>query len=273
MLSLTGRVLDADTGAPVSECRLMFSRTSPDSISRPGGTPYICTNGAFSLELPRLGGAVRLKLEAEGYRPILTEPLPARSTNCVFHLKRGGGPAGVVESPDGVPLPQVEVCYLADRERASLKDGRLADVAGKSRLTDAGGRFSFAPKAGPGELIAACSNGFARVPLLSFDDIQNLRLQPWARVHGRLLDNGKPATGTKVTLMIDQPYKPDRPWLRLSADAITDADGGFAVEHVAPGPWQIGTVLTNGGFQAHRKFSVHPGENLDIGEMERTPNR
>ena len=162
---------------------------------------------------------------------------------------------------------------LADREKASLKDGRLANVAGKNRLTDAGGRFSFAPKAGPGELIAASSNGLVRVPIISSDDIQDPRLQPWSRVHGRLLDNGKPATGTKVILTTDLSHKPDHPWLWLSADAVTDADGGFAMEHVAPGPWQIGTVLTNGAFQAHRKSTVHPGENVEIAEMERTPNR
>ena len=282
-VTFSGQVLDADTHAPLTEFRV-----TPGLQRNPSLKSWIewyrtrvvdGVNGSFQLELAVKEGAIVLLAEAEGYLPAVSEPLTAGQAHCAIALKKGRGPQGRVLTPDGRPADGVTVCYLVAGEQASLDNQGAISVyrnrQGAETLTDPEGDFSFPPKLGPGELFATSARGFARTTTTELAAKGTLTLQPWGRVHGRLLKDGKPLAGENVDLNWRNGGGMERPWFNLHGTR-TDDDGRFALEHVPPGELQLATRVPMGvgggsGWttEAQRTFTVKPGEDLDLGAVEK----
>ncbi len=76
----------------------------------------VVSNGTFSVDFTPLSSTPMLRVEAEGYRPFETDPIPANTTSLVIRLKGGEGPNGVVLLPDGKPAEGATVHYAASLE-------------------------------------------------------------------------------------------------------------------------------------------------------------
>jgi hypothetical protein len=272
---ITVSVFDADDNSPLPRFQVTPGRQrSPSSWTVWQRSSAVAgTNGSFALELPGKGGAIVFTVEAEGYLPIISEPLTSGQTNCVLRLKKGTGPKGIVKSTTGEPLAAVNICYIADRDQANLApDGSILNSSAVAReQTDSEGRFSFAPKIGEGELIVACSNGFGRVSASVPEPIITVIIEPWARVHGRLVQNGKPVAQEKVDVKFDQDFRPGHPMLHLHG-TVTDEDGRFSIERVPPGSLRLTTRVPVGSGGAwtslvQKKFTAKPAEDVDLREV------
>jgi uncharacterized GH25 family protein len=278
-LCISGRVLDAADGTPVPRFHITpglrregnFERERWQRANAAEGT-----NGSFLIEMSGKGGGVVFRVEAPGYLPVISEPLALGETNCVLMLTRGNGPRGTVRLPDGTPLPNTEVIYPSGDEQTSIAPDGRAGTFGQyeKQVTDSTGRFGFAPKLGQGELVAGCPRGFGRLSLASSGGTNDLVVQPWAEVRGRLVKGGKPIPNEHVDLSFRAEWKPGRPHIGLHG-TITDEQGRFTIDHVPPGELQLTTRApveqSRGAWteQRQRYFAVQPGEKADLGDVEK----
>jgi len=276
---ISGRVLDAGDGAPVSRFRITPGLRRDAKFERPRwqrGNSVEGTNGGFLIEMSGKGGAVVFRVEAPGYLPAISEPFALGGSNCVVRITRGSGPCGIARLADGRALPNTEVIYISGDEQTNIEpDGRVtAPGKGETQITDSAGRFSFAPKLGLGELIVGCPSGFGRLSLTSLGGTNDIIMQPWAEVRGRLVKDGKPVQNEHVDLSFHSEWRPGQPHLGLHG-TVTDEEGRFTIGHVPPGQLQLMTRVPveqpKGAWmeQSQRQFAVQPGEKVDLGDVEK----
>ena len=279
---IAGRVMDAETQKPIKRFRITpgrkhDARSSWTEWQESRASDY--TNGDYTVELSKKTGFVVLLAEAEGYLPALSETLASSQSKYSFRLKKGSGPEGVLLLPDGKPAAGVSVLHLGPQEQVGLKaNGQIAAyrLSDKSQmLTDPDGRFDFPPKVGGGEIVAANSQGFARISVEELVIKGKVTLQPWARVSGKLVKDGKPVAGEDLDLRWAGNFSSDRPWINLHGTK-TDDDGRFTIEHVPPGELQLTTRIRTGGqgggWMGHpqHKFTARPGANIDAGVITKS---
>jgi hypothetical protein len=169
--TVRGEAVDAESGR-----RLGAFRVIPGQSLQPEGT-YVdwfegrateSTNGLFSIEMPGSTQFVVLQAEAEGYLPERSPALGPHQPTWRFALRRGRGPEGIVREPGGQqPAAGALVLHLGPAEQASLSaQGELRATLARDAegRTDGAGRFEFAPKVGPSELVVATDTGFVRAP-------------------------------------------------------------------------------------------------------------
>ena len=283
-VTFSGQVLDAETQSPLAQFRI-----TPGLQRNPQMKSWVewyrakaveGTNGQFSLQYALKTGALVVLAEAQGYLPAQSEGLTPTKTNGRILLKKGMGPRGKLLLPDGQPADGVTVCYLVAREQASLTGRDVISVyrnqEGSTTITDPSGQFDFPAKLGEGELFAVSSRGFAHGTTGELSSRGKLVLQPWGSVRGRLLQNSKPLAGEPVDIGWPREGSADRPWFNLPG-ARTDQDGQFSLEKVPAGELEIKTRVPLGAgswtSQTQRKFTLKPGEQLDLGAIEKAPPR
>lgn len=80
-------------------------------------------------------------------------------------------------------------------------------------------------------LIAAHpESGFTKMRLDDFEATRMVKLQPWGRIEGRTVYDGKPASGQEVLLKVDDSLRTDFSQFR----ATSDAAGRFQFDFVPP---------------------------------------
>ncbi len=280
-VTFSGRVLDAATKAPLPEFRVTPGWQRNPSMQKwvewYRGKSVQGTNGTFSLDFALKSGALVVEAQAEGYLPALSPPLTKGKTTSTIELQRGNGPSGQLLLPDGKPADGVTVCYLVGREQASLTSKGLISMfqnrEASLTITDPDGQFDFAPKLGEGDVYAAGARGFAHCRASKLAGQRTLTLQPWGSVHGRLLQSSKPVAGEAVDAGWGIHGSMDRPWFNLHGTR-TDDQGNFTIDYLPPGELELQTRVmlgTSSGWttQLQRKFTLKPGEPLDLGEVEK----
>ena len=281
-LTYSGHAFDVETKEQIPSFRvtpgIQSNPQRPDWIRWYKSRAVDAVSGNFNLPFLAKNGALVLMAEADGYMPVQSEPLKAGQTNYDFELHKGSGPSGVVRQADGQSLSGVMVLYLAGYSRAMLDEkGELQTMRREEEMpTDAKGQFRFAPELGPGEIFAANSNGFGRINLEVLQTNGVVTLQPWARVHGRLVKNGKPVASEDVDLWLGGAPVMGHPFLTLHG-TVTGEDGRFDISFVPPGELNVTTRVPIGsgdmrGYssQTQRRFTAKPGEEVDLGDVIKT---
>jgi hypothetical protein len=278
-VTISGRAFDSETKTPVSSFRVipgtLRNPNRPESGEWYKSLAVNGTNGNFDLTLSVKKRAIVLMAETDGYLPIQSEPLKAGQTNYDFQLHKGSGPSGVVRQLDGRPAAGATVIYIAGGQQGGLDEaGRLQTYSqgGEKVPADAGGRFLFAPQLGTGKIFAADSNGFGRIIPEALQKNGVVILQPWARVHGRLLKDGNPVAGENLDLFWGADNSQGWPRLNLHG-AVTGQDGRFVIDFVPPGDMSISTRNYMGSDhsgwsdQSLRNFTAKPGEDVDLSDV------
>ncbi len=278
---ITGGARDAETKQPLAEFRVTPGKTFD---ARSGGVQWMAgravtgRGGAFSVDAGKVERFVVLQAEAPGYLPARSEALAPGRTNWTFELKRGTGPVGVLLASDGQPAGNAQVFHLGPGEQAYLP--RAGELRGlqqgedSTSHTDAQGRFQFPPKYGDSEIVAVTDRGFARVSAARLADDAKVRLLPWARVTGRLVQAGQPAANENVEIQFAGGFRPAHGYVNLQGTK-TDAEGRFVFERVPPVELQIATRHILGENSSgwtlvpQKSFTPKPGESLDLGDVEK----
>jgi peroxiredoxin len=238
-IKVTGSVVDAQTGKPLQSFTVTEGRwDSPYAAFNWLPTQRTThSNGTFTVFLMKQGEPPGVLIEADGYLPQSSGIITSAETNLTFSLKKGSGPAGILLKPDGKPAAGVTV-YLADVRNGVDMDGQNIRTDCRSTRTDEAGRLSFAPLLGAFAVIVEDAAGFAQVRVENLSSNHEVRLQPWARVEGKLMIGSKP--GTNESIKLDRAWIPyedyPREWpaLSLFVDTTTDKEGRFVFERVPP---------------------------------------
>ncbi len=247
-LEVIGRATDAETGQPISALKAIPGYGEGDSMWWRGETRR-GTNGDFSVRLVETRKPWRVRVEAEGYAPFVSEYIPAEFSGmlevALHRLDPLKAIRGVVLRPDGQPAAEADVALLTLEHGASL-NGTSFRRDFEPQLfskTDAKGQFAFDAEPKAHSVTAVSPDGIAVVPVWPSQRPVTLRLQAWGRIEGVI--DASARTGPIESVALSDPPLP--PYGRVSVAAPfarPDEAGHFTFDFVAP---QIVCVSLNPG--------------------------
>lgn len=248
-----GSVLDADTGEPIANFRVLQGRSDyglPNSAK-----PEVLLdarllgegqNGQFDWQVPSLGDAVRLQVEAEGYLESVSEERKQGEVDREFRFKlhRGVNLIGRVLAPDGSAAENAVVSLTGQgigpvmQSPGQLLDPNTGFEATRTR-TDSEGKFRLRLKTGARGVAVVHESGSA---LLTFESATNaaIVLQPWGAIEGTLYLGGQPAPNQSISVNGQQKSDADlRIRFSFGYSTTTDERGHFRFEKVLPGEHSV----------------------------------
>jgi thiol-disulfide isomerase/thioredoxin len=244
-VKVTGSAVDADTRQPLAA---FYVTTGTQDRERTGfewaeSNRLLFTQGAFRVILSKERLAPAVLIEADGYLPQCSGPIRGLETNLTFLLKKGSGPAGVVLTPDGRPAAGRTVYFSRLKDLVFLEGPKLTprkkeSSRVRSTVTDAAGRFSFAPDLDAFGVMVADDAGFAEVRVEDLKSSPQVWLQTWGRVEGTLKIGARP--GANETVRLADAFAPfayyprPLPPYAISVETTTDAAGRFVFPRVPP---------------------------------------
>lgn len=289
-IQISGTVVDANTGEPLDDFTVLLGEVSPDW---PPSFQFATTGykGRFtvtrSATFQRLttdpesrkrwySAIYQLQIKKDGYVPLLSQNIFARDGSQTIELKlqRGSGPSGVVLLPSGEPAANAMV-LLCTPERGVTIHGpaQIEKDIYTTKLraqTDQGGRFSLPPVADPQGLVVVHEQGYAQSPVGAATN--EIALQPWGRVEGRLVLDSRPAANQHVCArhQVLRYDKAGRPFglMNYFFETTTDSAGRFSFEKVPPGPCTVYRKVSHEPrtwFESHETtVSVNAGATTDV---------
>jgi uncharacterized GH25 family protein len=258
--SISGRVVDSKTKAPVTKFRVTDGFLSGDGapIYWSKNRPVENENGEYRISWNSPHERRFILIEADGYYSSKPSPRagqkPTQTTYNV-ELNPGEDIAGVVLSPDGKPLANADVVLCTPERGFYLRNGR-PDLGQHplSVRTGSDGRFSFPPQNGPFRLVAMHDRGFAEA--IKPADMKQVTLQPWARVEGTLSIKNNPGVKEHIWIDFGNLWRLDPNALSPQDDSVrricidyqaeTDDKGHYVLDRVPPGKAKINLIPKDG---------------------------
>ena len=254
---IAGRVLDAASGAPVSEFEASYTpaRGGGGMVIRMGTTgendrrtPFSSPEGAFSFEdVPP--GSFDVAVWAKTYQEARTggvAVVAGETKNIEVKAARGLVIRGrVVDARSGRGVQDASVSARADGS-AGIFMFNLSENGG-GVITDADGRFEIGDQ-GPGSYQLTArhslfSEATARVTLEDKDGAVDIPMLSGGVIAGMVASaQGAPLAGAEVSLQ----NSGDAGGLRMGMDGqgtLSDGAGRFRFEHLAAGRYKVGATL------------------------------
>jgi beta-lactamase regulating signal transducer with metallopeptidase domain len=221
-LKMTGKVVDAQSRQPIKTFTitpgriaahdLLFWFKSKSSLGQDG--VYRVEYGYEALhDLQKMtfkvtvGEAFSLiKVEAPGYKPEMSATFYGR-TNWDFELRKGDGFTGTVVGLDGRPMAGAQVGYnlwwsglpLNGRKLGIRNFGTVDHHQSPVVTSDNRGCFTLPALPGAKSLIVFHEQGFAEIQREYFEQLAEIRLQPWNQTEATAA-----AEGFQVRLQADR---------------------------------------------------------------------
>jgi hypothetical protein len=252
---LRGQVVDPETGRPIDRFRLVegiiwsHDFASEDVESPPDwslGRADTIVGGRYEVCFPRTPPAetiwyplLVIRIEAEGYAPSISRKYGVweGEQTCDVTLRKHPWIHGTVRAPDGSPVAGADVVIAVKGQPApSIYNGRLSEHwQGDDVRTGPDGRFAFAKPEPGGRIVVLNDHGLARRTLEELAAEPVVTLEPWGRIRGRLRVGTNIGAGRIVGAVVSPSDDRGEPVVTFSARALTDADGRFSLDRVAPG--------------------------------------
>ncbi|MFC1793057.1 carboxypeptidase regulatory-like domain-containing protein [Planctomycetota bacterium] len=243
-LKMHGKVVDAGTGEPISEFKLLsgidWGGDRPVSWQRRNTKTF--TQGHYEIGFTHPYPAHLIRIEADGYKPGISRPIGSDEGEVTvdFKLEKGIGPSGVVHLPDGKPAAVAEVILCTPSQGAYIQNGRNQQRRNSQYVeTKEDGKFSFPVQTDVYAIVVLHDEGYLEVDESDLAESTDLTLHSWATVTGKVLIGKNPAANETVRLGFDKPYDRSAPRISHNYQAVTDSNGIFVLEHVPPGEARI----------------------------------
>ena len=266
---VTLQVTDADTGAPLTGCRIATS----NMISKLRDTPSSWMPESMAVAFKRgaadgeYTGGIRegqaksrlaFCVRQDGYQPVITPPVDVSQGDASLNvkLKRGNPVEVTVRDEQGNAVPAAKIYVMWQSEFLSLKNFLVrsgpmgAEDLEFAGATGADGRCVVPPCAPDAVLLAVHESGFASSAWVDVARRQAVVLGLYAQVEALVTKNGKPAPGLKCEYYGSTDLPGGRR-VSLVIEAVTNAEGRLAFPRVFP---------TNGGLVREAQVrSSQPG--------------
>ncbi len=238
-LEVTGRVTDAATGQPVAEAKAFPGYGEGEHAWERLDTRH-SADGHYTVRFEENKMPWRVRVEADGYAPFVSDPLPADFGGALAVQLQPLDPAktitGTVLRPDGQPAVGAEVALLTLEHNVQLTGTHFRSTTRPDliKTTDARGSFWFNADPEAHTVVAASSNGFVRVRICGPRRPITMQLQPWGRIEGGIDPSARtrPIEGVMLEDPVVANYE-GRVDLGFP-QAKPDAEGRFAFDLVPP---------------------------------------
>lgn len=255
---LSGKVIDAETGRPIERFRLIkgsvYLRASfpgntdleedspPDWSHEPAETVVggrYETGFVDAADAPLGYPLLRVRIEAEGYSPADSRRYQddEGEQTCDFALHKHPWIKGTVRAPDGSPVAGAEVVVaVKGRPAPRIDNGRLASGwTGDVVRTGPDGRYAFAKPDAPGRVVIVGGRGLAQRTIDELASEPDVSLEPWGRIRGQVRVGAGVGARRLVGVFGAEPDHRGEPEVSFFGRTLTDAEGRFELDRVAPG--------------------------------------
>jgi len=236
VLRINGKVTDAATGRPI----LRF--TAMPVIEHEGGRMFTERNhiknssdGTFSVQSDRPDTALRVRIEAEGYRSTISDAVRSGISGLTLdvRLEPAAPLQGRILDPEGKPVKNARV-YLATRSQVVYSPDQDQGMLNQRLLTGEDGKFAFPAQCEHYAIVVIHDDGYAEVAGAPDHQPDDVTLQRWARVQGSLLQAGKPVPSVWISFEPLRLLGGERPHVQHHHAVQTDRDGRFVFPRVPP---------------------------------------
>lgn len=241
LFSISGKVTDAKTGRAIEKFRVVpvlhFTPTFPHIVRQDA---HDATGGEFAMEFDRTDAEHGVQIEAPGYRTYRTEKhykVGEANEMLDVRLEPREGYRGQVVDSSGKPVLEAEVYVATGFQSLQLSGSRDVDGEFSSNYrvkTDAEGAFEIVPQRERYALVVIAPAGFAMVDRGADESPGKLTIAEWAKVEGRVVQDGEPVVGCQVHLQPIYFVGGDEPRFQWSYWETTDKEGRFAFDRVPP---------------------------------------
>jgi protocatechuate 3,4-dioxygenase beta subunit len=272
--AVAGRVLDARSGAPVADARVLVLHADAQNPAEPAGPPWsstayagsgrTATDGTF--EVTGLAeGAYELQISHPDYSPgkvAAAVPAGGRRDGIEVRLEPGARLAGQVVDAQGAAVAEAMVLVADPATGQPVR----ADMRG--RITGMDGRFEISGLAPGRYAVRAIAPGYAASPEQMAEAAVGaepvvLRLTNGGRLEITVVDSaGQPVAGVRVQVLdpvTGRAALPGMPFGFSGEPPATDDAGRLTFEHVTPGAWVL-AVPAAGGPGTRSPVDVREGE-------------
>ena len=251
MRVVSGKVTDSATGKPIKSFSVMpVIAFRPNFLFTRYENAVKGSDGQYTL--PLAGSAepssrYHVRIEADGYRSIISEvsfgPMDGRVALDDVELDPAPMRPGRVIDADGNPVANATILQGTPSCVPRTENGK-PDRVSRTVEPDNEGRFEIKPTTEPVRVRVLHDTGIAE-KLIQPDEtsIGELQLQPWAKISGRLMQNGQPVGNQPVYFYALVDRKQDDPRFQDSYYALTTADGTFTFDRLPPGAGRLGPFL------------------------------
>jgi len=292
-ISVAGSVVDAETGEPITKFRCFkgqhFKSNRPGTWSWEKGplnnSVSVQDGGRFTDKLYNLSRVSRFRVEAEGYRPVLSEILDPEtirgdSATVQISLHKQGPVQATILTPDGKPAVAARV-GIYQRQSGDYGLNVFNGTPDESQLaavveTDSLGRVEIEPHTLPWLCFVWHDTGYQELADVEFLNRDAVTLKPWAIVSGKYELQQASIADVAVTLSRDNTanlFDSEEPGCRYQNSAVIDAGGNYGFPRCVAGEWKMAVRFDNSGSRpqstGRRRYSLRlsPGQQLtkDIG--------
>jgi beta-lactamase regulating signal transducer with metallopeptidase domain/thiol-disulfide isomerase/thioredoxin len=274
---VVGTVTDTSTGKPIEKFQVMpVIVFRPDFYSTFATGSKVGRDGRYELRLTGsadLTKHYRVRFEAEGYRSVVSEesfgPLDGRATLDIA-LQPASSRGGRVVDAKGAPVENATVLAASPTEVPTISNGRPDAWDSRPIPTGANGNFRLSATTEPVLVRVYHDRGFAEHALAPDDEeVGVLKLQPWATVSGRLVQDGQPMAGQSIFFhpLVRRGLTEAR--FQDSYSTQTDTNGHFQFERLPPtsgslkaylGPWEDSPLTSSESIP----LDLSPGEHREV---------
>jgi thiol-disulfide isomerase/thioredoxin/uncharacterized GH25 family protein len=272
VLRITGEARDAATGRPVAGVtaipvlefghgRLIVERQRKKTFPGP----------SYAIEADRTDVAYRVQVEARGYRTALSEAVRVDASDPTrdFRLEPAPPVEGRVVDAGGRPVPNAQVLLATSSQNLGLEGIENKWPSNLGVRTDFQGEFSFPAQFERYAVVAIDDAGYAEAFLEPDRQPGEMALKAWARVEGRLVQDGRPVPSAWVHLHPLRLLDGSSPHIQDGFSAKTDRDGRFAFPRVPPiksRVWGQASVWRDGPLTSGRSvpLDLRPGGRVEV---------
>ncbi len=239
-VKITGSVVDAETKQPIEKFEVTRGQSyGGDDVYWQNYNSIKGSFGEFTLTMDQQN-ITMLKAEADDYLPVVLSLSSNSALHLTFELKKGNGPKGFVQSPNGEPIAGAQLAVTSKGLSLTMGKTKFANNGDrKVALTDASGAFSLRPDPNGENIVVVHTNGYAEVSFSNFVSGSAIKLQRWGVIEGvlKIGDN----LGTNQSLLLTpEASGMNRFWYDYQDYAVaTDAQGKFVISNVPPGERRV----------------------------------
>ncbi len=276
-LVVSGSIKDAGTGELIKGAKLIrgivFDINSTQTHWQRDRETVMADDGSYKTIYDYPYPGHKLLAQAEGYLPQESRLFKSDEGQIEinFALEKGTGPAGKVLNPDGTPAVGAVLGICPKGENLYIENGKIGNDAAIKAKTDANGSFSFHPQNTDYVIIALAESGYAQITDKQLSANNEVHLQPWSVVEGKIMVGDKPESAGCVNIYNGN-FNSNNPFNNISWHGYTDTDpnGFFTARKVPSGKVSVGrrVYLDSENWSStsshSRTLELEPGEKATV---------